>query len=43
MGSFQQWLDRTNARYGGIGAVITATICLAVLVYALLVILGDFW
>lgn len=43
MRSFQDWLDRTNDRYGGIGAVVMATLCLAALVYAIVVILGDFW
>jgi hypothetical protein len=43
MGSFQRWLDRANERYGGIGAVVTATLLVLVLFYALVVILGDFW
>ena len=43
MASFQDWLARVNARYGGVGAVITATVCLGSLVYGIVVILGDFW
>jgi len=41
--SLQDWLDRTNARYGAIGSVVTALICLSALLYALIVILGDLW
>ena len=41
MGSFQRWLDRANARYGGIGAVITATVLLAVPVFPPGAILGG--
>ena len=43
MSSLQDWLDRTNARYGGIGSLVTAVLCLSALLYALVVILGDFW
>jgi hypothetical protein len=43
MGSFQQWLERANARYGAVGAIVTTALCLAVLIYALVTILGDFW
>lgn len=43
MRSFQEWLDRANDRYGGVGSVITAVVCLSILVYALVHILGDFW
>ena len=43
MSSLQEWLDRTNARYGAVGSIVTAVICLSALLYALLAILGDFW
>ena len=43
MSSLQDWLDRVNARHGDVGAVVTAVICLSALLYALIVILGDFW
>ena len=43
MSSLQEWLDRTNARYGAIGSIVTAAICLSALLYALIAILGDFW
>lgn len=43
MGDLQDWLDRVNARWGGIGAVVTTTICLVVLLYGLWAILHDLW
>ena len=43
MSPFQDWLDRVNARWGAVGAVVTATLCLSALAWALTTILGDFW
>lgn len=43
MSPFQNWLDRVNAHWGGVGAVATSTLCLAALAWALLTILGDYW
>ena len=43
MTPLQDWLDRVNARWGGVGAVVTAALCLSALAWALTAILGDFW
>ncbi len=39
---FQAWLDRVNARYGGIGSVIVATTLLTLLYLTLINILSEY-
>lgn len=39
---FQAWLDRVNAKYGGIGSVIVATILLTLLYLTLINILSEY-
>lgn len=39
---FQAWLDRVNARYGGVGSVLVATVLLTLLFMTLIKILSEY-
>ena len=39
---FQAWLDRVNARYGGVGSLLVATVLLSLLFMTLVKILSEY-